>query len=191
MRLLKSIEAMGSPPLSQLYYTSLIVALLPSGVAAHPLYYSFLPLSSPELLGSEPRKQRAISSTAVAASTGGHDVLPGNVASTTEGNKVLAVKLICLGSSFFSSTIAALTVEEEHCVFPVIELIADGTSCIPDLLLAHKLAVLDLVTLHRALHVDTCLALVAGQPSVGLLVKLSQRLLDAAAATYLLLWLIV
>ena len=81
--------------------------------------------------------------------------------------------------------------EEEHCISPVIELIADGASCIPDLLLAHKLAMLELVTLHRALHICTGLALIAGQPSVGLLIELTQRLLDAAAATYLLLWLIV
>ena len=81
--------------------------------------------------------------------------------------------------------------EEEHCIFPVIELIANGTSCIPNLLLAHKLAVLELVTLHRALHIDTCDALVARQPSVGLLVELSNRFLDAAAATYPLLRFIV
>lgn len=117
--------------------------------------------------------------------------MSGDVTSTAEWHKMLAVKFGCTCTPFFNSAVAAFAMEEEHCIFPVIELIADGTSCIPDLLLTDKLVVLEFVTLHRSLHIDACDALVAWEPCVGLLVELGNRLLDAAAATDTLLGFIV
>ncbi len=130
------------------YRISLIIALLPRGVEAHPVYYSFFILSRPELLGPEPFKQRTISSTAVATSAGGDNVISGNVTSTTEGHQVLSIELACLRSALCDSAVAALPTEVEHRVAPVLQSILDCTTIVSDLLLAHELAVLELVPLH-------------------------------------------